>query len=668
MSFPVQVVIHGAAVRATAEAVCRRVGVRGSAPVAWPLVWDDQPKPATRLAAAARRMLEAWGSAGEGGWGRVIIAGSVDALSEVAASRAWSPHAPGGRRRGAEDAQATSDREAPGPGLNLSVGIALGGASEPAAGLPVDALDAVFVVPAALPGRRLTAADRVQIAGNLLGLVLELARLEDARRTARRFVQAYPGAHSALATVARFNAPAIRHVLAARLAASVTGRMVDALRRAEGPPPTALHELRLPDAVFVARALTAEAPRVAARLAGDGADDLDAASPPDAGALEEHAATLIARLAAASTQAASGWLDQLRAEVDRALATGTFGAIAPALGALDALDAALAQRISRFDLPPGRLTPLRPPSSAAVTEAAEDLAAARRDDAPTSALFGAWVLAAAATAAVAIGPFLPAPTGPSLAWLPGGAFTLVGAAALCLGGVIGGLRRRARGRLLGRLELALGDARRDRRVAWARALEAHLGAVGALLERRALRRLRAGVRRERRLLSAVADAVVRLEERFRREATAPRPVERPFDSDVAVDQAFYEAAALGAPPEEHHRRAEDALAHPGWRDSLAFLDGDRLLAECAAAFSAFDEGVPLSRREDLCAAVGPAATAAIATMSEHLARLVPLSDTAARLLMVPPSLGAATPAPLDAATELWPGVGDLFAAVLTRAP
>lgn len=630
MSFPFQIAIHGPRVRATAEAVCRRLG-GGPRGVAWSLVWDDQPDPGARLDAAARRMAEVWGGRGEGGHGQLVIADSAAVLAEVAAvlgARPRSPH------------------------LWCRVAVVLDDAVPASVSAP---FDAVHLVPSAPGARRLSERDRVQVAGNLLGLVLELARLDDARSVVARFLDAYPGVWSSLAAVARFNAPAIRSVLAARLAATVAGRMRAAVRRGDDQPSRALEAPELPEALFVAAGLGRLA-RTVGRRAGVDAERVAADARED-----------IVRAGHGAMEAADATARELRRAVDQALASASFAAIGPLRRDLAALGREVDAALARCGGVPGGLAPLVAPSDAALREARAALAAARADDAPTGSLFAAWALVAAAVTGVTVGPFLAGADAPSLlAALPGGAFTAAGLASVAASGLVAGASRAGRRRRLAALERAADEAAEALGDAWADAVAAHLGDVGRLLERRALRHVAAAVAREEALLAAVAGQIEALEERFRRDGAAPQPVGQPFDVYVPVGAALYDAAALSAPPEERFRRAEAALTEPSWRDALAFMDGEAFLASCRAAFDAFADGLPLTSRQDLRAAVAGPTRDALSGLAHHLDRFVPPGAPAARLVVVPAALADAVPEGLDREATRWPGSSDLFCAVFAR--
>jgi len=651
MSFPVQVVIAGPGLRAVSEAVCRRHGQGGLRPLAWPVVWDDQPDPSARLAAQARRAVERWGRHGEGGFAQVVLADSPAALAEVCAALADAPRDPACWLRVgvvlAEGEALQCDPGDPGDSRDPRDPIVPRDPRDPRDPRhPPHPIDSLHGIPSRVGARRLTGPERVQIAGNLLGLLLGLAQRDDARAAAARLAASYPGPHLTVAGVARFHAAAVHAVLAARLAARVAGRMRAAIaaRDALAVDLRALHDLAR---LRAEGAVAAEARRLADRPAGSG-EALD-------------------RVRAEVGAATDRWLADLAAEVDRALATGTFGAVAPLTEALLALEGDLDDALARAEPAPGATR--RAPARAALESAEAALRRAGEDAAPTRALYAVWALGAAAVCAIAAAPFLGALAGAAAlqAALPGGAITAAGAGALATAGVAGGWQRARRARRRAALAAEVEALRAGYERARERDAAGQLQGAAALIERRALRRARAAVARERARLEAIAEMADRLEERFRRESAAPEPQPRPFDATIPVGAAFYEAASLAAPPEEHYRRAELDLAQPSWREALPFMDPEAFAASCRAPFAPYAERVPFASRQDLRAAVTPPTTEACRALVDELDRLVPPGEEAARLLVVPEPLREALPGDLDPSIQVWWGSGDVFAAVIREA-
>lgn len=643
MSLPVQILVADDALRPAVDGVCRRLGRDAAGRLAWVLGCRDLPELPARVAEQAQQLLEARGAAGEAGLARVVVASDLDGL-KATTLESWP------------------EEERP-----PTIGIVLAEASDSAA---LDALrpryDALHVVPREVGMRRLVRADREQIAANLLGLALELAARADGAMALRQWLGAYPGLQVTVAHVMRFNGPAIRRRLARGLAARVAGRM---RRCAEGDadlPPPAISE---PPLRRLVEALDQDARALGQRLAAE-LDDLDEADPEAAqrvlGRLPDHVRELVSDKARAGTRAARQWQREASQAVDVALGSHGFAALEGLQARLDAVRAQVQGALDRLGRVPERidLGHPHPPEDAELLGARAALEAASGHDARWGYLFAGWTLVAASLGAVLLQPWL-GHFGADAGAIPGGGYTAAGLGVAGLGALVGGTRRRIDKSRLARLASRLDDARRRYRDAWAETIAGHVATLGRFLEARILRDLLAHIEAERARLRAVVDTVARHATR-NSGATGPevpRDGGRTFDGDVELGPAFYDAARMGAAPEELFRRAEAALGQPDWRRELFFMDDGALLSACEAAFEGYDTRLPLEQRQDLLTTVAPASHKALQHMLERLDRFVAPGDPAARYVLVPEPLLEAIPAAVSARAEVWTGRGDLFAAV-----
>ena len=207
MSIPVQVVVSHASLLPAVEEIQGRLGTIGGAQALWVLVGADDPQLPAKAVGQLRAMLATRGH--EGGFAQVLLAQDAAALTQLV-----------GQLRQVDVGRAPWG----------VVGIVLAEERE-AAGLAALQLPSLHLVPAALAYRELAWRDRERSAVNLLGLLVDLARLPLAREAFGEWVSTYSGVRVTLAQAARFQAPMVQRVLARRLASRVADRMVESLQQ-----------------------------------------------------------------------------------------------------------------------------------------------------------------------------------------------------------------------------------------------------------------------------------------------------------------------------------------------------------------------------------------------------------------------------------------------------
>ncbi len=644
MSIPVQVVVSHATLLPAVEEIQGRLGTIGGAQALWVLVGADDPQLPAKAAAQLRAMLATRGH--EGGYAQVLLAQDAASLGQLAAQLRLVDvgRAPWG-----------------------VVGIVLAEERE-AAGLAALQLPSLHLVPAALAYRELAWRDRERSAVNLLGLLVDLARLPLAREAFAQWVTTYGGVRVTLAQAARFQAPMVQRVLARRLASRVADRMVESLqlgRSASAAPK--LSDPPEPPQQDVESALRERArdlgDKIAARIVGEG--DL-----PDEETVQRRARLetrelparledVLRRHGSDLRELALAWQEGLRRWVDDGLERGNFSALIGLIDKLQAWRERLGVRVySAADHGPRRALNLDPPDSAQVRQAVRSLQLARAMHDDSHLLFGGWTLGL--SSAIALSTW--AGLGAAGNWRPlaaGG----VGMGCAAVGATVSAVRSNLAKRELQRLMQAEQAARDTYRQAWSRLIERQIADIGQVLHERMVRFADEVVATELAWLQAVHDTILDVHQQHKKPERARLGADTGFESDIRLPESFYAKAEQGADPAQIFDEYEHRLAQPSWRQQLEFMNSEALIKRCAGLYAAFREQIPFAQREELREVALPATRQAIAAMFERLGEYLPAELHAERLAVVPQRLQDAVPADGVGHLRIHFGVSDAFAAI-----
>lgn len=644
MSIPVQVVVSHASLLPAVEEIQGRLGTIGGAQALWVLVGADDPQLPSKAAAQLRTMLATRGH--EGGFAQVLLAQDAAALVQLAGllKQVDVGRAPWG-----------------------VVAIALAEERE-AAALDALKLPSVHLVPAALAYRELAWRDRERSAVNLLGLLVDLARLPQAREAFQSWVATYSGVRVTLAQAARFQAPMVQRVLARRLAARVADHMVEALQlgrsssaapRLSDPPEPPEHDV---EAALRDRAREL-GDKIAARIVGEGdlpdEETLQRRAKLETRELPARLEDVLRRHGSELREQALAWQEGLRRWVDDGLERANFTALIGLLEKLQAWRDRLGVRpYSASDHGPRQALRLDPPDSALVRQAVLDLARARNLHDDSHLLFGGWTVGISATAAMATWAGL-GRAGDARDLAAGG----VALTCAAVGATVSGVRSRLARQQIERLQAAEQAARDSYRQAWSRLIERQIASIGQVLHERMVRFADEVVATELSWLQAVHDTILDLHQQHKKPERARLGADNAFESDIRLPEDFYAKAEQGADPAQIFDEYEHRLTQPSWRQQLEFMNSEALTKRCASLYSAFREQIPFAQREELREVAMPATRQAIAAMFERLSEFLPPELHGERLAVVPQRLQEAVPTDGVGHLRIHFGVSDAFAAI-----
>lgn len=659
MSFPVQVVVAGERLAPTVDEVCDRLGTIGGSLAVWRVDFSAPAQTPKRVADQIREMLTADGF--EGGFGQLLLADSVERFNQAA-----------GPVTGAAPQRK--------PWIRLGVVLA---EEADAARLVTTGFDSVHIVPAVLLHRELDRHERQRVVGNILGIVLEMARLPEARPAVDAFRRRYGATRVTLVQTARFHAPAVQRILARRLASRVTERMQRALGPREQPPyadaPSLADDQVIEGLSKRARQLGAEA---AARVVFD-------EEHPVKGELLKRSEAEARRLPEAIDQAvraqsqdvracSSDFRVKLREYVDHKLAAGSFGALRPLAATLSHLRSVLRTRVGAFDEAletygsPLQAAPFEPPDVAAICTAFDALELERSNQDRSGFLFGAWALLIATLVACALHPLVDrwvVPGGAAglgwqaLAHHPSLLSALPALPVLLVAAILAWIRSRIVAAKLLSLEEAVELEMASYRRAWSELVNRHVIQIGRLMQARLLRGAIETIAAEQQRLQAVIGMVEQLQAAYRRPDDASWDTGSEFDLEIELPEDFYVRAGQRADPAEVLDHYEERMRSEQWRDRLEFMNASSVLARCMTLYREFQEKIPFATRDELREVAVEPTRRALAEMKRKLALFVPLEVQADRFFVVPERLLGAVPPDHVTHFELFSGVSDLFAAL-----
>ncbi len=666
MSFPLQIIIatDDQRLRAKAQAVIKRLGTIGGAQVAFWIEPSDHPDFQGQLLGQIDELLSLTSGRTEGGWAQIVLASDERRLGEAA------------------DCVERADKAGVLP-PRARVAIVLADRLQTAEAGRL--FKAVHLVPRHLTASQLREDDRLQIACNILGLLLDLARSPAAVDAWSQWVDSHAGRWLTLAQVTRFNAPGVQHLLAQRLAGRVTAEMVAVVERglqqeiALSPVPhaaimkAAREESGLLGREIAERVLKTDDDRLMPRD-----DVLRQRIRAEADRLPERMRAFVDAHGRASMERAVKWLDALEREIDLLLELHGFAAIAPLLTELGRLEQAQRTTFEELGLheDPGgaslSLEGLALPDNSRVRRAHEDFERELNHAERSDMLFGAWALLVAALAAGLMAPLVaravtPLPASPT-AWdvflaEPNTFFMLAGLVALIVAGILSAIQDlKARKRLHG-LQVAFKEAMDAYKEDWADKLGDHIRHVGVTLQRRMIRFALDGIERESRRLGAVAATLRHLSVRYDANPPAPQGTHAAFDADLVLSADFYRDAQGIVATEELLSRFDEAMRSGRWRRELEFMDSEAILHLSKALYGAFSEQIPFETHMQLRRDVAEPTRQCIERMEADLARYLPRAEHGVqRSLVMPESLRGEAPRELPAALARYHGVSDVFVA------
>ncbi len=649
MSFPVLVIVgetQEPQLSANAEAICERLGSLADLRLVWSLGFRAQADFGARLLIQQDAMLRAWRGSGEGGYAELILAGSTQELMQIVP---LLPPAP---------------TEIP---RRMRLGILLAEELES----PLEGFEAIHIIPQDLGGQRLNLNQRAQSAGNLLGAALELIRLPEAQERCQEWLRAFSGRRRSLIQVARFNAPAVQRILAARLAARLSQKIKASLEK--GCPLSALELPQAPDF----KRLQDRAQELGAQMAQriyQGALKLEELKSRQVEALRELPAQVeveIRALGQAAQRETEAWLEEMEAWTESGLRRGGFAALPP-------LQEELARRLEdlkRALKPHERRAPeerplslesvqIEPPPLGRLAEAQGAVQSLPLDDERSLELYGAWGLFLAALGGLlGQAPIQALHSSPQaaklLSLLPGGGYSLLALSLLLLAFLILGARSLLRRRHERCLKERLSQAQEALKQAWIKALSQHFEALGTLIQQRLFHSLKEALEAEQRRVKSIVQQLKLLEQLFKGEAQLPQRPPQLFDRDVPMGSGFFEAATLE--PGALFRDFEEGLKEPSWRAELEFMEIEAFSNRCLAAYADFAEHLPLEQRQDLCAQLRQPVSLSITEMREGLKPFFPPYATRlSSFLLLPPVFEVLRSEDPNEVLLSLPAQGDLF--------
>ncbi len=626
------------------EEVAGRAGTVEGAQALWLLAGLDDPDWSNKLLAQQRTMLAV--RRHEGGLVQVLIADKVTDLRTLA------------DRTPTQSAVRT-------PWARIGIVLAEEGEVARAGGLGLQALHAI---PHTLAQRVLTLPERERAAANLLGLLVDIARLPQAREHVALWCETYGGVRITVTQAARFQAPIVQRVLARRLAAKVADRMVQTLQqgRSSSARPN-LVDPPSPPEQDVEAAIEGRAAdlgeSIARRIVGDGElpSEADVQRRADL-ALKELPARLedvLRRHGSDLREQALKWQVELRTWSDDNLERAGFAALPVLIDKLERWrDAAGATPLGDDDQGPRMAMRLQAPDDGEVRDAARALARARATFDDSGVLFGGWTFAVAAVIATCGWPMLEKLG----AWRMAGCGA-VGVAALVGGWLIAIVRKRNADKTLQRLQAAEVACRQSYRARWSALIADHIAQIGHHLHGRMLRFAVEVATAELHWLRTVHDTLLDLQQQHKKPERMRLMGDTSFDSDIQLPEDFYARAETRVDPAEVFDPYDAALRAASWRWQLEFMNSEALIAHCARKYGAFAEQIPFADRAELRdAAMGPARRA-MDQMIDRLQDLLPLEFGAERFVVLPKQLEDAVPDSGVGHQRIHYGLADIYAAI-----
>jgi len=644
VSVPVQVLVSAPALLPAVEEVAGRAGTVEGAQALWVLAGLEDPDWGNKLLAHQRAMLAV--RKHEGGFVQILLA---DKLADLVALAGRTPPESAVRAPWARIAIVLAEEAE----------VAQGGAA---------GLHAVHAVPHTLVQRVLTLSERERAAANLLGLLVDIARLPQAREHVARWCETYGGVRVTITQAARFQAPIVQRVLARRLAAKVADRMVQTLQqgRSSSARPN-LADPPAPPEQDVEAAIEGRAADlgegIARRIVGEGdlPSEADVQRRADL-ALKELPARLedvLRRHGSDLREQALKWQAELRRWSDDNLERAGFAALPVLIDQLERWrDTAGATPLGDQDQGPRMAMRLQAPDDGEVRDAARALARARATFDDSGVLFGGWTFALSAVVAACAWPAL----------VGFGAWRMVACggvavAALVAGWAVAAIRKRAAEATFQRLEAAEAACRQAYRSRWSALIRDHIAQIGHHLHGRMLRFAVEVATAELHWLRTVHDTLLDLQQQHRKPERMRLVGDTAFDSDIQLPEEFYARAESRVDPAEVFDPYDAALRAESWRWQLEFMNSEALIAHCARKYGAFAEQVPFSDRAELReAAIGPARRA-MDQMIDRLQDLLPLEFGAERFVVLPKQLEDAVPDSGVGHQRVHPGLADIYAAI-----
>lgn len=651
MSFPVQVIVASdgeATLSRKSREVCDRLGVYDGGQVVWRTVVDDQPDLRDRVSLQVGQLVRAQGARGEGGFGRLIVAGSLGELASVATE--LGP-------------------EIKPVGCRFAVAVAL---CEVGGAIP-RGFDAVHIIPEnllELGGRMLERSHRVQIAANVLSMVVDIARQDRGSEIIERWLKTTDGNRVSLLQVARLNGEALQEQLAEEFAGDVSRAMrhtMDTEWELTEVPATPTMSQGVRSIETQARLNGAELFRQIMATDADGDEEFVARSRAADGGRSSHAENFEARVqrvvssvpsvlqslvegfGVQSIELAVTHAAELRELVDRQLRSGGFAAVPSLLAELErgrhalegqlqaeAADRLAAERVAGFTAPDHRLI--------AGFDADRRRHEASRE--PSGYLLGAWSCAAACIAGGLAHPLAQAALGGRaqleswLGYVPGGPYTIAGALFMVAVAFVLLADRFIDRRNANALESAFQKARTDCQDGWENELAAETRRVGRALIQRQHRHVLQVYKREIERLETIHVTIMDLSKRFEEKRRGQTVGPDAFDRNIEFVDAFREHARQIAQTIDVFRDYDEAMRRPEWRMSLEFMAEHGLLDRARLQFAHFRERIPFDVHEKLRETVLPSVTAALVDMESRMGRYVPAGGRGARFLAMPDILGA----------------------------
>lgn len=644
MSVPVQVLVSAPALLPAVEEVVGRAGTVEGAQALWLLPGLDDPDWGTKLLTQQRAMLAV--RRHEGGLVQILLADKRADLQTLASrtSPESAVRAPWAR-----------------------IGIVLAEEAEVAQAGAMG-LSAVHAIPHTLAQRVLTLPERERAAANLLGLLIDIARLPQAREHLALWCETYGGVRITVTQAARFQAPIVQTVLARRLAAKVADRMVQTLQqgRSSSARPN-LADPPSPPEQDVEAAIEGRAAElgegIARRIVGEGElpSEGDVQRRADL-ALKELPARLedvLRRHGSDLREQALKWQGELRRWSDDNLERGGFAALPVLIDKLERWrDGAGATPLGDDDQGPRMAMRLQAPDDGEVRDAARALERARATFDDSGVLFGGWTFALAAVVAACAWPMLEKLGSWRLAGCGG-----VGVAALLCGWVIAIVRKRNAEATLKRLEAAEAACRQAYRARWSTLIRDHIAQIGHHLHGRMLRFAVEVAAAELHWLRTVHDTLLDLQQQHKKPERMRLMGDTAFDSDIQLPEDFYARAETRVDPAEVFDPYDAALRAESWRWQLEFMNSEALIGHCARKYGAFAEQIPFADRAELReAAMGPARRA-MEQMIDRLQDLLPLEFGAERFVVLPKQLEDAVPDSGVGHQRIHYGLADIYAAI-----
>ena len=644
MSVPVQVLVNSGALLPAVEEVAGRAGTVGGTQALWVQAGHDDPEFGPKMLASQREMLTQ--RRHEGGFVQVLLSSTLSDLRSLAAHVRSHPssRAPWAR-----------------------IGIVLAEEAE-VAGASLPDFAAIHAIPHALAHRVLTSSERERAAANLLCLVVDIARLAQAREHIQLWCETYGGTRITLAQAARFQAPIVQRVLARRLAAKVADRMVQTLQlgRSSSARPNLADPPQPPqqdvEAAIETRAKEL-AERIAQRIVGDGElpseEDVQRRADLAIAELPAKLEDVLRRHGSDLREKALKWQTELRQWSDDNLERAGFAALPVLVDKLQNWrESSGVHPSTGDDQAPKTTLRLQPPDDDQVRSAALALARARAMFDDSGVLFGGWTLAIAALVASCAWPALFRLSEWQLA-----ATGTVGVGTAALGWAIAALRNSMERRRIQRLQEAEQACRQDYRHQWARLVGEHIATIGQHLHDRMLRFADEVVAAELQWLRTVHDTLIDLQQQHKKPERMRLLGDTAFDSDIALPEDFYSRAEGRVDAAEVFDPYDAMLRAPSWRYQLDFMNSEALILSCARKYRDFAEQIPFGERAELREAAMAPATRAMAAMLDRLQDLLPLELGAERFVVLPKQLEEAVPDSGVGHQRIHYGLADIYAAI-----